>query len=189
MGKKLILVALAVIFAFVPTLRAETGQVYTWTDENGNLHITNSPPPKNAQISDVMSYQQRSESSGPTQKQLQKEEELEDLKEKQNQQIEEAKRKAREADKRAKEAVARAEQVTKNNNAYIRRLGSTDDKRRQFKDRIQRLKEEAVLAQDVANSAIEDARRASDAVKELEEKFAKENQQLQKKTSQTTAGE
>ena len=184
MGKKQILVALAVIFAFVLTLRAETGQVYTWTDEHGNLHITNSPPPKNAKIKDVLPYQQKSGRDTPTEKQLQKEEQLEDLKEKQNQQIEQAKRKARQADERAKEAVARAEQITRDNNAYIRRLGSTREKRKQFKKRIQRLKQEAVSAQEAANTAIEEARRAFEAVQELEEEIAKANEQPQKKTPQ-----
>ena len=179
-----ILVVLAISFTFGMPLRAETGQVYTWTDEHGNLHITNSPPPKNAKIEDVLQYQQKSGHKTPTNKQLQKEEQLEDLKEKQNQQIEEAKRKARQADERAKAAVARAEQITRDNNAYIMRLGSTKEKRKQFKKKIQRLKQEAVLAQEVANAAIEDARRAFEAVQELEEKIAKQNQQPYKKTPQ-----
>lgn len=176
------LAALAITFAFVLTLGAQAGQVYTWTDEQGNLHITDSPPPKNAKIKDVVTYQQKAVDEERTEKQLQKEEQPQDLKVKQNQLIEEAKRKARQADTRAKEAVARAEQITRNNNAYIKRLGSTREKRKQFKKRIERLKQEAVLAQDVANAAIEDARRAFEAVRELEEKIAKENQQPQKKT-------
>lgn len=172
------------ILAFVLTLRAEAGQVYTWTDEHGNIHITDSPPPKSAKIKDVMQYQQKTVDAKHTERKEQKEEALEDLKEKQNRQIEEAKRKARQADERAKEAVARAEQITRDNNAYIKRLGSTKEKRKQFKKRIRRLKQEAETAQEVANTAIEEARLAFEAVKELEEKIAKENQPPQENKPQ-----
>jgi chromosome segregation ATPase len=184
MEKKRILVALAMIFIFVLALNAEAGQVYTWTDEHGNLHITNSPPPKTAKIKEVLPYQQKSVDEIQTEKQLQKKENREDLKEKQDQQIQEARRKARDADQRAKEAVARAEQITQDNNTYIKRLGSTREKRKQFRKKIQRLKDEAVLAQEVANSAIEEARRSAEAVQELEEEIAGANQQPQKKADQ-----
>ena len=184
MKKHSLLIALAIILAFALTFRAEAGQVYTWTDEHGNLHITDTPPPERAKIKDVMQYQQRSVDEKRVEKKEQKEEALEDLKEKQNQQIEEAKRRAQQADERAKEAVARAEQITRDNNAYIRRLGSTKEKRKQFKKRIRRLKQEAEAAQEVANAAIEEARLAFEAVKELEEKIAKENQPPQENNPQ-----
>ena len=181
MNKHPILLALAMIFLFVLTFDAEAGQVYTWTDEHGNLHITDSPPPKSAKIKDVIQYQQKSVDEKRAERKEQQEEALEDLKEQQNRQIEEAKRKARQADERAQEAAARAEQITRDNNAYIKRLGSTKDKRKQFKKRIRRLKQEAETAQEVANAAIEEARLAFEAVKELEEKIAKENQPPQEK--------
>ena len=179
MEKYPILIALAIIFTFVLTFNVDAGQVYTWTDEHGNLHITNSPPPKNAKIKAVLPYQQKTDDEIQSEKQLQKKENLEDLKAAQDQQIEEAKRKARQADERAKEAVARAEQITRDNNDYIKRLGSTREKRKQFKKKMQRLKQEAELAQDVANNAIEEARQAAEAVQKLEEEIAKANQQPQ----------
>ena len=102
MNKYSLAIALTMIFLVVLTFNSEAGQVYTWTDEHGNLHITDSAPPKNAKIKDVMQYQQRSADEQLAEKQDQNEEALEDLKEKQNQQIEEAKRRARQADERAK---------------------------------------------------------------------------------------
>jgi chromosome segregation ATPase len=178
------LMALAMIFLFILTFSAEAGKVYTWTDEHGNLHITNTPPPKNANIKEVLPYQQKTSDDIQSEKQVQKKEKEEDLKATQTQQIEEAQRKLRQADERAKEAVAKAEQIYQDNNAYIGRLGSTKEKRKQFKKRIQRLKDEAELAQKVANEAIEDARQAAEALKELEEEIAKANQQPQTKTTQ-----
>jgi len=36
-------------------------RLYTWTDEKGNLHITEHPAPKNAKTKNVMTYQPRTE--------------------------------------------------------------------------------------------------------------------------------
>ena len=175
--------ALAMVFLFILTFSAEAGKVYTWTDEHGNLHITNTPPPKQAKIKEVLPYQQKTGDEKQSDKQLQKKEKLEDLKAAQEQQIEDAKRKLRQADERAKAAVVKAEQITRDNNAYIERLASTKEKRKQFRKKIQRLKDEAVLAQEVANNAIEDARQAAKALQELEEEIAKGSQKPQNKTA------
>jgi chromosome segregation ATPase len=183
MENKRVFVALAMILLFLLTVSAQAGKVYTWTDEHGNLHITNTPPPKQAKIKEVLPYQQKTGDEKQSDKQLQKKEKLEDLKAAQEQQIEDAKRKLRQADERAKAAVAKAEQITQDNNAYIERLASTKEKRKQFRKKIQRLKDEAVLAQEVANNAIEDARQAADALQELEEEIAKGSQNPQKKTT------
>ena len=34
-------------------------KLYTWTDENGILHITDHPPPQRAQIEEVVTYKER----------------------------------------------------------------------------------------------------------------------------------
>ena len=59
MKPKRALVTLTIIFLFLLAFSAQAGKVYTWTDENGNLHITNTPPPKNAKVKDVLPYQQK----------------------------------------------------------------------------------------------------------------------------------
>ena len=45
---------LGLLFFVNPNLSAD--KLYTWTDENGTLHITEDPPPKKAKTKDVMSY-------------------------------------------------------------------------------------------------------------------------------------
>ena len=35
------------------------GQVYTWTDENGNLHVTDTPPPPKSRLKDTLEYQEK----------------------------------------------------------------------------------------------------------------------------------
>jgi FtsZ-interacting cell division protein ZipA len=171
--------AIAIILLCGWTSNVEAGQVYTWTDADGNLHITNSPPPKNATIKEVTPYTEKTREDIRQDQRLQEQEAIEDLQEKQEQQIEEAKREARQADQAAKQAVGRANKITQDNNAYIRRLGSTKEKRKQFRKKIQRLKQEAEAAQAQANAAIAEARQAAEAVQKLEEETAQANQQPQ----------
>ena len=38
---------------------SSAGQIYTWTDKNGTLHLTDTPPPESAQSVDVMHYSPR----------------------------------------------------------------------------------------------------------------------------------
>lgn len=47
-------ISLSLIFSANAALSAD--QIYTWTDENGNLHITQTPPPKHAKLDNVMTY-------------------------------------------------------------------------------------------------------------------------------------
>ncbi len=55
----LIGIVIVSIFTAFGELRAD--KVYTWTDEKGNLHITQHPPPKRAKLKDTMDYLPRPE--------------------------------------------------------------------------------------------------------------------------------
>ena len=44
------------IFIFVSTSFVSAGEIYTWTDKDGNLHITEHPPPKGAKLKEVTTY-------------------------------------------------------------------------------------------------------------------------------------
>ena len=54
---KYFLTGIWVILSFVVTAELAADKVYTWTDEKGNLHITQDPPPKKAKIKETMDYQ------------------------------------------------------------------------------------------------------------------------------------
>ena len=130
--------AFIILILLISISDIEAGQVYTWTDEKGNLHITDSPPPADAKIQDVVTVRKQPAAEEEKEQLRQEQEQAEDINEKQQKEIEKAKFEARQADKRAQEAVAQAEEITRNAEAYVRRLGSTKEKRKQFRKKIQR---------------------------------------------------
>jgi hypothetical protein len=52
---------ISLLLLFFVTADLSADKLYTWTDEKGNLHITENPPPKNAKTKDVMTYQPQTE--------------------------------------------------------------------------------------------------------------------------------
>ena len=149
------------------------GQVYTWTDENGNLHVTDTPPPPKSKIKDTMAYEEKTAAEI---QELNKRKEMrteEREQEKRAGSVEAAKREARQADDRAKKAVDQAEQITRDAETYIKRLSSTKEKRRQFRKKIQKEKQRAEAAQARARKAIEDAAVAAEEARLAEEELKK----------------
>jgi Domain of unknown function (DUF4124) len=58
---KYLLSGLLLVLLFFVNTNLSADKLYTWTDANGNLHITENPPPKNAKTQDVMTYQPQTE--------------------------------------------------------------------------------------------------------------------------------
>jgi hypothetical protein len=54
---KYFLTGIWIISSFFMTAALTADTVYTWTDENGNLHITQDPPPKEAKLKETMDHQ------------------------------------------------------------------------------------------------------------------------------------
>lgn len=54
---KYFLTGIGIILSFFMTAELAADTVYTWTDENGKLHITQDPPPKRAKLKDTMDYE------------------------------------------------------------------------------------------------------------------------------------
>ena len=54
---KYFLTGICIILSLCLTANIAADTVYTWTDEKGNLHITQEPPPKRAKIKETMDYQ------------------------------------------------------------------------------------------------------------------------------------
>jgi len=58
---KYLLPGISLLLLSFVTAELSADKLYTWTDEKGNLHITEHPPPKNAKTKDVMTYQPQTE--------------------------------------------------------------------------------------------------------------------------------
>ena len=113
------------------------GQVYTWTDENGNLHVTDTPPPPNAKVKDTLEYEEKTAADIQNLQNAKDRRDAEQEQENKIRRVEETERRARQADKAARLAADQADQITQEVETYIRRLGSTKEKRKQFRKRIQ----------------------------------------------------
>jgi len=127
-------------------------KLYTWTDENGVLHITEQPPPKSAKVEDVVTYKER------TPEEL---EAIERNKDNIRREFGQAQLdREQEARLKAKQAEEQAKKEYEYNQEYIKRLSSTKRKRRQFRKKIERLKKETEQSFDEAKSAAEKAEEA-----------------------------
>jgi hypothetical protein len=58
---KYLSMGISLMLLFFANAELSADKLYTWTDEKGNLHITEHPPPKNAKTMDVMTYQPQTE--------------------------------------------------------------------------------------------------------------------------------
>jgi hypothetical protein len=58
---KYLLTGISLMLLFFANAELSADKLYTWTDEKGNVHITEHPPPKNGKTMDVMTYQPQTE--------------------------------------------------------------------------------------------------------------------------------
>jgi len=136
------------------------GQVYTWTDENGNLHVTDTPPPPKSKIKDTLEYQEKTAAEIQELERRQEARKKERYEESIRQQAEKATKQAAKADEDAQQAAQSAEEEYENAMRTYEKYGKTQDKRKKFKKRIRRAFDQAESAQDRASKAANDARQA-----------------------------
>jgi len=86
------------------------GQVYTWTDENGNLHVTDTPPPPKSKVKDTLEYQEKTAAEIQELEQHQQMRQEKKSGEAIRQQADAAAKKAAEADYEAQQASQKATQ-------------------------------------------------------------------------------
>ena len=141
-------------------------QIYTWTDENGIMHITDQPPPQEARVDDIINYKEKT-----PQEKIAIEHKIEKLRESNERQdkIDAAQRaavEARKAEKRAEEAAQKARQETLENEEYVRTLSNRRWKRKKFKKRIERIKIETEASQAQAEATIRQSQEAAQRARE-----------------------
>jgi hypothetical protein len=155
------------------------GQVYTWTDENGNLHVTDTPPPAKSRIKDTLEYQEKTAAEiqeskqDPLTGQDQKREEAV------RRQADLAAKRAAKADQEAQEASQKAAEAYENAMQTYDRYGKTKDKRKKFKKRLRRAFDEAEAAQARASEAAENARQAQEVARSAQKEVEALNAQNQ----------
>ena len=150
-----------------PLLGAQ--KLYTWTDENGVLHITEQPPPKSVKVEDVRTYKERTPEELEAIERSKNKERRKFDKYKQIENEREAQLRAKEADEKAQKAKEQAEEDYQKNKASIDKLSTRKWKRKKFRKRIDRLKKETEESFSEAKSAAERAEEAKQSAAELAE--------------------
>ena len=155
------------------------GQVYTWTDENGNLHVTDTPPPPKSKVKDTLEYQEKTAAEIQELKQRQLIRQDQKSTDAVHQQADLASKKAAKADQEAQEASQKAAEAYENAMQTYKRYGNTKDKRKKFKKRLRRAFDEAEAAQAHASEAAENARQAQEVAKSAQKEVEALNAQNQ----------
>jgi hypothetical protein len=168
---KLFGLGIIIIFFLATTGPLSADKVYTWTDKDGNVHITDQPPPEGANVRDVIKYKPQSEEEVlQNQRQQQMRENAVDRKRK----LEEAQNAELKAQKAAEEANitrGKAETAVKDANDYIDTHDRNQYMRRAHKYEMKKKAGEAEAAVDQANAAAEKARKAEEKAKRAEEEL------------------
>ena len=159
--------SLVLLVMSVPII-ADAGKIYTWVDEKGVTHITETPPPVGGKLENVMEYQPQTPA-----RESEIKEKLEGMRNQSQKEslvaaVEKAKRDAEQAQIRANEAQARIAQEQAELEEYKAKFGNTTDRRRRFRFEIQKREMQVLDAKEAALRAAEDARTAERRVAEAQ---------------------
>jgi len=168
---KLLGLGFIIVFFFATTGPLSADKVYTWTDKDGNLHITDQPPPEGDKVRNVIKYKPQSEKEvQQIQRQQQMRENAEDRKRK-LEETQNAELKAQKAAEEAKIARDKADAAVKDAKGYIDTHDRNQYMRRAHKYEMKKKGAEADAAVDQANAAAEKARKAEEKAKRVEEEL------------------
>lgn len=165
---KRIILTLTLALCIAISSAADLGaqRLYTWTDDHGVIHITDDPPPQNARVKDVTAYSDRSprELAAIERKKQQLREKYKQFEE--HEAARRAEVDAQKAGEKAGQAMQKAQQEAQHNQEYVRRLSATKDKRKQFRKKIERLRNETEAALAEARTAEKNAEAAAEKAKQ-----------------------
>jgi len=145
-------------------------QVYTWTDKDGNMHITAEPPPRNAKIKDVIEYEPRVDETIPDTEQQRDSEAPVATGEQKSDEVRQARARAKKARQEAETARVKAEEATKAAEKYIETHSQNEYMRRAHQYQMRKAADDAKAAQEQARIAEEKAIEAEKRVKFVEER-------------------
>lgn len=168
---KYFLAGIWVILSFVMTAELAADKVFTWTDENGKLHITQEPPPKRAELKDTMDYQPQ-----PAKADLESESRREigaeaELKKPKSDEVRKTRAEAEKAIKAAEIARDKAEEATRMAEEYSESNNPNQYMQQVYEYQMEKAIEDAKAAEERARIAEEKAINAEKKA-ELAEKQA-----------------
>lgn len=166
---KIVLAGLSLLLLCCVNSEVFADQVYTWTDKDGNMHITAEPPPQNARVKDVIKYQPRPDETLTDAEQRQDSKDVAAPGEPESDEVRQARTRAEKARKEAEIASARAEEATKAAEKYIETHNRNEYMRRAYQYQMRKAAGDAKAAQEQARIAEEKAVEAEKKVKLAEE--------------------
>ena len=160
---KPIIITAGLLLTILAGLSLSAQRIYTWTDKNGIVNLSNQPPPQPDRVEniEVIDYDEKTPQEIEAIQKQKEELRRKFDNERQLEKARQAKIQAGKAEERAREAVKQAEEEFEYNNEYIRRLSSTQEKRKQFRKRIDRIKAETEASRAEAQAAVERAAKAA----------------------------
>lgn len=160
---KPLIITVGLLLTLLAGLSLSAERIYTWTDENGVVNLSDQPPPEpdRAEDIEVIEYDKKTPQEIEAIQKQKEELHRKFDKERQLEKARQAEIQAGKAEKQAQEAVQQANEEFEYNNEYIRRLSSTRDKRKQFRKRINRIKAETEASRADAQAAVEQAAKAA----------------------------
>ena len=174
---KTAITGLSLLLLFFANTEIFADQVYTWTDKDGNMHITAEPPPQNARIKDVIEYKPRADETVSDTENQRDSEALAGPSEQESDELRRARARAKKARQEADTARARAEEAAKAAEKYIETHNQNEYMRRAHQYQMRKAADDAKAAQEQARVAEEKAIEAEKKAIEVEKKatLAEEN--------------
>jgi len=166
---KALLAGISVVLLFFTNSGVFADQVYTWTDKDGNMHITAEPPPKNAKVKEVLNYEPQPEVSVTEDEQHQDSGARAEPGKQESAEVRQARARAEKARQEAEVARAKAEELTESAEKYIETHNRNQYMRRAYKYQMRKAAEDARVAQEQARIAEEKAVAAEKKAKYAEE--------------------
>ena len=168
-----------ILFCFLAVSASNAGKVYTWTDEKGVTHISESPPPPDAINRDVIRYVPKTNAEKAA---IREEQEQSRAMQQKQQIIDEAKsarRKAEQARAKAIELQAVADELFRQSEDFKMKTSNTMRRWQVNRSTRMRLEQEYAEAQKRARAADQEAGQlensAEEAEKRMREMLAQEN--------------
>jgi len=164
-----LLIGFILVLIILANSELSADQVYTWTDKDGNMHITAEPPPQNARVKDVIKYQPQPDETVPDAEQRPDSQAGAEPGEPESDEVRQARTRAEKARKEAEIASARAEEATKAAEKYIETHNRNEYMRRAYQYQMRKAAGDAKAAQEQARIAEEKAVEAEKKAKLAEE--------------------